>query len=385
MARKPKHEEHENHERWLVSYADFITLLFAFFVVMYAISSVNEGKYRVLSSALVTAFSHPQRTVEPIQYGTPLRSPIIQHDAMVKDDNAVSRVGVDHRIMPTAKEMADMQKIADEIKHNLKDLIDKQLITVTKTNLGVEIEIKSNILFASGVALLSSQAISPLRKIAAVLAKTSNDINVEGYTDNVPISTAHFPSNWELSAARAASVVRLFSKSGIDPERLKAIGFAEHQPIADNSTEFGRSKNRRVAIMVLNKPDEKRVSVGINKRSNMEHKNITDKVKANATLLDNEPKSIPLNNPDHSGMDSIKEDAPKLLTPPSSKPTITTLPLANTKSKTPGVSGQPTRSESTASRDSTGTTPANGAVVKPVEPINLPVLQVLPKNEGGQN
>ena len=87
MARKPKHEEHENHERWLVSYADFITLLFAFFVVMYAISSVNEGKYRVLSSALVTAFSHPQKTIEPIQYGTPLRTPIIQHDSINKDEN----------------------------------------------------------------------------------------------------------------------------------------------------------------------------------------------------------------------------------------------------------------------------------------------------------
>ena len=126
MARKPKHEEHENHERWLVSYADFITLLFAFFVVMYSISSVNEGKYRVLSSSLVSAFSHPQKTVEPIQYGSPLRSPIIQHQSLFKDDkfkdeNTVDGPGLDHSIMPSPKEMAEMEKIADEIEFNLKN------------------------------------------------------------------------------------------------------------------------------------------------------------------------------------------------------------------------------------------------------------------------
>ena len=380
MARKPKHEEHENHERWLVSYADFITLLFAFFVVMYSISSVNEGKYRVLSSSLVTAFSHPQRTVEPIQYGTPLRTPIIQHDSVVKDQNSVSRVGVDHRIMPSSEEMADMQKIADEIEHYLKDLIDKNLITVTKTNLGVEIEIKSNVLFASGVAVLSSQAISPLRKIAAVLEKTSNDINVEGYTDNVPIRTQYFPSNWELSAARAASVVRLFARSGIDPSRLKAIGFGEFEPIADNSTEFGRSKNRRVAIMVLNKPEEKRISVGLNKDVKD-----TDTFAARPKGLDNKLKSLPITKLGGSDIGNVNQAAPKLLPARSSKPAITTLPLGNATVNSPTESVQGAGTQRVPRKEKDSFPAASEVIVKPADPINLPVLQALPKEERGQN
>jgi chemotaxis protein MotB len=387
MARKPKHEEHENHERWLVSYADFITLLFAFFVVMYSISSVNEGKYRVLSSALVTAFSHPQKTIAPIQYGTPLRSPILQHESLFKDDkfqdqNTVDRPGVDHRIVPTAAEMADMQKIADEISYLLKDLIDKQIITVTKTNLGVEIEIKSKILFASGVAVLSSQAISPLRKIAAVLGKTSNDINVEGYTDNVPISNEYFPSNWELSAARAASVVRLFAQSGIDPNRLKAIGLAEHNPIADNSTELGRSKNRRVAIVVLNKPEEKRVSVGLNNRTHKKDSGHKEQLKSDHAVLDGKPKTLSIKTLGSPGSESVKSGGPKLLSSKSPKPTITTLPLDSAKPKTTDAAVEGSGSRPASAQDTAAADKSPGVIIKPAQPINLPALQVLPNNEG---
>jgi len=230
---------------------------------MYAISSVNEGKYRVLSGALVKAFSHPRKTIEPIQYGTPLRYPIFQHEVPLKYENPAHRSVVDHQIVPTPGELANMQKLADQVEYNLKGLIDKDVITLTNTNLGLEIEIKSNVLFSSGVATLSQQAISPLKKIAAILSALPNDVNVEGYTDNVPISTPSFPSNWELSAARAASVVRLFTQTGVEPARLKAIGFAELRPIADNATEQGRSKNRRVTIVVLNKGDEKRINLGL--------------------------------------------------------------------------------------------------------------------------
>jgi chemotaxis protein MotB len=391
MARKPKHEEHENHERWLVSYADFITLLFAFFVVMYAISSVNEGKYRVLSSALVSAFSHPQKTVEPIQYGTPLHSPIIQHDAMV--ESVVSRVGVDHQIMPSPKEMAEMQKIADEVEYNLKELIDKELITVTRTNLGLEIEIKSNILFTSGVAVLSSQAISPLKKIATILSKTPNDINVEGYTDNVPINTPYFPSNWELSAARAASVVRLFTQSGVNPNRLKAIGFAEHRAIADNVTEFGRSKNRRVAIMVLNKPDEKRVSLGLDKKQkndsntqDIDNKNLDDKSKPITIInLDQSGRDKNNNRNDSNNNSNNNARSPRLLSPQSVKPPITTLPLANTKSNTASRAAPNRQAVTPAAQDKSGTASESTVIVKPAESVSLPVLQVLPNGKGDSN
>ena len=257
MARRVKHEEHENHERWLVSYADFITLLFAFFVVMYSISSVNEGKYRVLSNAIVSAFSQPAKTIEPIQQGSPLRAPIIQHQVM-PDDEAEARVGVDHQVMPSVRDMANMQKIADEVENKLKDLVDKELVNIYKTTKGVEIEIKSSILYKSGSANLEHSAKDVLRKIAAIVKNLPNSINVEGFTDNIPIRTLMFRSNWELSAARAASVVHLFTDSEIDPQRLAAIGYGEFQPIASNDTEDGRSKNRRVSIIVLNAPDERR-------------------------------------------------------------------------------------------------------------------------------
>lgn len=313
MARKKKHEEPENHERWLVSYADFITLLFAFFVIMYAISSVNEGKYRVLSSSLVTAFSQPAKTLDPIQQGNPLRAPIIQHKSMVND--AVSRVGVDHQIMPSPKQLAEMQKIADEVEHSMKDLIDKEIVDVKKTNQGVEIEIKSKILFTSGKARLSLKATPVLKKIAAILNKIPSDVNVEGYTDNIPIKTFSFPSNWELSAARAASVVRLFTQSGLDPVRLKAIGFGEHHPIASNVTEKGRSKNRRVAIVVLNEPNKKRKEI-LDKKSN--DKTSNDKtLEKSAETKQNDLKVIP----------------PKSLPSKADKPKIKTLPRSNSKSK----------------------------------------------------
>jgi len=259
MARRKKQEEHENHERWLVSYADFITLLFAFFVVMYSISSVNEGKYRVLSSSIVTAFSQPAKTADPIQQGTPLRAPIIQHQAMPdhKDDD-VSRVGVDHQVMPSPKEIAEMHKVADELAVSLKGVLDKDVAKITKTNKGVEIEIKSSILFRSGKALLNIGATPVLKKIAKIIKDLPNEINVEGFTDNIPIKTTAFPSNWVLSAARAASVVNLFTQVGVEPERLAAIGYGEFKPIAPNTTRAGREQNRRVAILVLNRPNERR-------------------------------------------------------------------------------------------------------------------------------
>ena len=258
MARKRKVEEHENHERWLVSYADFITLLFAFFVVMYSISSVNEGKYRVLSSTLASAFSNTAKSLDPIQQGKKINEPIIQHKSINKSQTLKKRKGVDFEVMPTPKEVAQMQKIADEIQFKLQKLVDNDEIKVSKTNKGVEIEIKSNILFASGRALLHAKAKNILRDIADVLIGTKTPINIEGFTDNVPIKTAMFPSNWELSAARAANVAHLFSKSGIKPIRLSAIGFGEYQPVAENNTANGRRMNRRINVVVLNRVPKKR-------------------------------------------------------------------------------------------------------------------------------
>jgi hypothetical protein len=201
----------------------------------------------------------------------------------------------------------------------------------------------------------------------------------------VPINTPHFPSNWELSAARAASVVRLFTQSGISPTRLKAIGFAEHQPIADNATELGRSKNRRVAIMVLNKPDEKRVNLGLDEKEQQGLRSDDLYKHSSHNLTTSVPKQIPFTSPDASGNDNKSGNSssggPKLLQSQADKPPMTTLPLASPRSR---VSNNATQNRSTpASRqEKPGDTSQSTVTVKPAEPISLPVLQVLPKSNG---
>jgi chemotaxis protein MotB len=254
MARKKRQEEHENHERWLVSYADFITLLFAFFVVMYSVSSVNEGKYRVLSDSIVAAFD-PSREGLPIQLSSPLKPPIIDRRMLSQgqDLNKIKSHYPEVSGAPQASEedKKNLRAITKEIEKKMSPLIDKDLVNLKKNDLWVEIEIKSSILYGSGSAHLSAPAQPVLRQVAKVLKAFPNQIQVEGFTDNVPIDTEAFPSNWELSAARAASVVHLFEMEGINPKRMTATGYGEYKPIASNDTAKGRRKNRRVNIVIL--------------------------------------------------------------------------------------------------------------------------------------
>ena len=240
MRRRKKQEEEENLERWLVSYADFITLLFAFFVVMYSISSVNEGKYRVLSDTLVQAFKNPPRSIQPIKAGD---------EVAVGEPSALSK----KKGSPSASGALDT--MAREFEFALKNLIDQNLINVDRSKSWVEIEINNSILYPSGSAQLSESAVPVLDKLAEILNRYPNPLQVEGFTDNVPIKNERFPSNWELSAARAASVVRLFQRDGVEPGRMAAIGYGEYRPVAPNATPEGRTRNRRVAIVVL--ADEK--------------------------------------------------------------------------------------------------------------------------------
>jgi chemotaxis protein MotB len=262
MARKKRTEEHENHERWLVSYADFITLLFAFFVVMYSISSVNEGKYRVLSDAMVAAFRDPERRLEPIQVGELMRSPT-QSDAMLDRDKPIIEVlkvplpaQPAEQAEPEAEDVDDaVQKLADSIEASMADLVDDGLIKVRRDKRWIEVEIKSSILFASGSAQLSASSAPVLRELAEKFKPLDNVIHVEGFTDNVPINNFEFLSNWELSASRAASVVHLFTRLDIDPKRLAAIGYGEFRPVASNDTADGRARNRRVVLVIMSGSD----------------------------------------------------------------------------------------------------------------------------------
>jgi chemotaxis protein MotB len=254
MARKKKPEEHENHERWLVSYADFITLLFAFFVVMYSISSVNEGKYRVLSDSISSAFD-PSEAGLPIKMNSPLKPPIIARAITSSNDHSMSMQGQNVSayggVEASKEDKANLRKISARIKKGLSPLIDDKMVKVKGNDLWIEIEIKSQILFGSGRAALQPKARPVLIDVARVLGDFNNQIQVEGFTDNVPIDTEDFKSNWELSAARAANVVHLFSRAGVKPTRLSAVGYGEFKPVASNRTAEGRQQNRRVKIVVL--------------------------------------------------------------------------------------------------------------------------------------
>jgi len=229
---KKKHEEHENHERWLVSYADFITLLFAFFVVMYSVSSVNEGKFKVLSESLVSSFNNKKTVGElsivslPINKNTP-----IQVQEKPPADNARAFLSVANAI--TAANVP-------------------QGVQITTTERGLNIRIKDDALFQSGSARLNPQIEEFIDLIASLVKELPNGIAVEGHTDNQPIRSSLYPSNWDLSTARANTLVRyLINQHHLADYRLSSTGYAGSRPVELNDTPEGQASNRRVEIIVL--------------------------------------------------------------------------------------------------------------------------------------
>ena len=283
MVRKKRREEEILHQAWAIPYGDLITLLLAFFVVMYAVSSVNEGKYRVLSDSLNAAFRGTPSSVEPVQAGdgdlgpgADLAMSLTQSEMLAGQprqlleavplnakDELVNKLGqpgyrraneagpirggvVDRR---TASQLG---QIADSVQASVANLVANDLVTVRRTRYAVEVEIKADILFGSGSATLSPTAVDVIKRLADVFRDYPNAVRVEGHTDNLAIRSTAFPSNWELSAARAASVVRVLATNGVDPVRLEVLGLAEYRPTATNETSAGRNTNRRVMLLILN-------------------------------------------------------------------------------------------------------------------------------------
>ena len=248
--RKPrrKHEEeHENHERWLVSYADFITLLFAFFVVMYSISQVNEGKYKVLANSINAAFHAIPGASAGVLPSTVPAQPI------VPPTKTPSEIRLEQM---KRQNQERMRSIAQAIIEALRPLVKDGKVRVTEGALGITVEVNASILFQPGESRMEESAIRSMTTLGQILAIANFPVQVEGFTDNIPISTTQFPSNWELSGARASSVVRLFIENGVAADKLIAIGYADQKPIADNATPEGRMRNRRVAITIESKlPD----------------------------------------------------------------------------------------------------------------------------------
>jgi chemotaxis protein MotB len=236
MARKKYDETVENHERWLISYADFITLLFAFFVVMYAISVVNEGKYRVFSDALGSAFG-----------GRP--APATSSEA--QQPIALPNLAAKRRAEALRRERERLTTLARDLTSTLAPLVKEGKVRVTQNSRGVSVEINASVLFDSGEATLTADSKEALRALAVLLRDDPHALQVEGHTDTTPIRSNVFPSNWELSAARAGAVVRLFIDNGVPAGRMTVVGHGANVPVASNEDAAGKARNRRVAVTIL--------------------------------------------------------------------------------------------------------------------------------------
>jgi chemotaxis protein MotB len=237
---------------------------------MYAISSVNAGKFRVLSDSLNAAFRGNPKSFEPVQIGEKTRGlgadmavPQLQQALLNgKQQNLFESIDMEGlkpaeqgtEAKPEGGEhpmVAQLSRVADELEEALGALVKANLVSVRRHQFWLEVEITTDILFPSGVANLSDSALPALDALAGTLARYPNPLRVEGHTDNRPINTRFYPSNWELSAARAASVVHRFQKDGISPDRLSVIGFGEFRPAKSNDSAMGRGANRRVIIVIL--------------------------------------------------------------------------------------------------------------------------------------
>lgn len=247
MARQARRQNEENQDRWLISYADFITLLFALFVVLYAISKVDEGKYQVLGNSLTSAFGHFSVGKHGAS-GTPLSPAMSEQELLFKAlvDKRNARLAEQQNKLNEA-----MQAMAENLNQVLTTLVKSEQVSVTQTPRGVVVDINASALFEQGDAALQRSAARTLSAVAKVLQAGKEVIEVEGHTDDIPIFTPQFPSNWELSAARASSVVRLFIEQGVVAERLRAVGLASYHPINTNDTPEGRSRNRRVTVTIV--------------------------------------------------------------------------------------------------------------------------------------
>jgi len=255
--RKRSHS-HVNHERWLVSYADFITLLFAFFVVLYASAQVDQRKVGKLALAIQVAFQElgifPASTTQiPLNLTEPMPFSTVQAIQNVKHNAQLGRiVSPPENTLAAASQETDLSTLQDELQQALRTEISTHEIAVHRERDGLVISLREFGFFDSGSAAIKPEALPSLDRIASILSVRTCPLRIEGHTDDIPIHTRHMTSNWELSTARATELVRLLIvRYRFSPDRLSAAGYAQYHPIASNATAQGRAQNRRVDIVIL--------------------------------------------------------------------------------------------------------------------------------------
>ena len=259
MSRRKRIRSRSNHERWLVSYADFITLLFAFFVLLYSSSQVDKKKVGKLALAIQVAFQEmgvfeTSSTRVPVEFDNPMPFNTVQSVESVQRDGNLAQIAAHDTdaLGSGGTENGDLSALQHELESTLALEISRQEISMRREPDGLVISLREVGFFESGSGQMKQESQAAFDRIAELLRKRNCRLRIEGHTDNVPIHTTQFPSNWELSTSRATEIVRLLIvRDGFDASHLSAAGYAEYHPVATNSTLQGRSMNRRVDIVIL--------------------------------------------------------------------------------------------------------------------------------------
>jgi chemotaxis protein MotB len=253
--RRPSEQKPQNHERWVISYADFTTLLLATFVVMYAVSSINSSKFQMMAEAFSTAFMGEEVKIQSSGMAaahkapfdnmpSPVHTPVITREVQVKNLPPALRQHVE-------RQTERLNEAYEKLTALLSGMIRNGEVRVSLQSIGVVIDINAVVLFDSAQAELTTKALGLIEQVATVLKSLNYRIQINGFTDNAQIHSAQFDSNWDLSSARAISVVKRFVLDGIDPALLVGAGYGEYHPVASNDTSEGRAMNRRVSIVVV--------------------------------------------------------------------------------------------------------------------------------------
>ncbi len=251
MSRKRRSATHENHERWMVSYADFVTLLFAFFVVMFAASQADKGKAKQVSDAVKQAFEQGRFSSNSVSIlgGAP--------DDTGKGSSQMKGPGGAEKFVPQPERdkgrMVELLPSLRTLTEELKDDIAAGRVQISMQPRGLVVSLKQAAFFPSGAETIDEERYPSLEKVANVIRKLPNPVRLEGHTDSVPIHNARFASNWDLSAARSIAMLQLFAnRFGVPTEQMAISGYADTKPIDSNDSEEGRARNRRVDILIMN-------------------------------------------------------------------------------------------------------------------------------------
>lgn len=253
MRRRRSSDAHENHERWLVSYADFITLLFAFFVVMFASSQTDKARARQISEAVEKALADGKTLGVPPAVAKILGGTVDdkgQGNAQMRGPGGAQRAAKEAPPDDVVELTPSLKVLNVKLQQEIKD----GSVEVSMEPRGLVVSLKQTAFFPSGNDTIDPKTYPVIQKLADALNAVSNPLRIEGHTDSQPIHTARFRSNWELSAARSISMMELLATHfNVDRARVAIVGFADNSPEASNDTPEGRAKNRRVDIVIMNR------------------------------------------------------------------------------------------------------------------------------------